>query len=325
MIKNIGGKKSAFSLIEMSIVLVIAAIVISSMLTISSVNINNEKTRLTKERIDEIYKALGIFMLKNYRLPCPASLTLSKTVVGSYGVEVGPAGSCNGASGVYSTSSGVLSNLPVYGAVPVNTIGLPDEFAEDGFGSKFAYIVFKNYTKAEYPASTNLSGFSYSSGAGNALPAVISMPSASINASNAFVIISFGSNKYGAFNAAATTQNSKTGASTYELQNMLINIAGSTAEFGNNASNNSSITFTASDSSSNVFDDIVFSKRRDEMITDFDAMFLMPCLSPGAGYSDAYYGKIQYRTSACPSPNGAIFPSIECSAFGISITKQSCP
>ena len=325
MIKNIRKKKSAFSLIEMSIVLVISAIIISGMLTISTVVVTNEKTRLTKERIDAIYKALGRFMLINYRLPCPASLTLSKIIVGGYGVEVGPPGICNTGGGIYSTASGTVSPLSVYGAVPVSTLGLPDEYAEDAFGSKLAYIVFKNYTKAEYPTATNTNGFSYATNGGATAPVVISMPSASVNNFNAFVIISFGPNKYGAFNAGATTQNSGTGASTYELQNMLTNIAGSVANFGENSANNASITFTASDAGSTVFDDIVFSKKRDDIITDFDAMFLMPCASPGVGYSDAYYGKIQYNTSACPAPNNTMFPSVECTVFGTSVTKQLCP
>lgn len=326
MISNISKKnrrKSAFSLIEMSIVLLIISIIAAGMLTISTVAINNEKVRVTKERIDEIYKALGRFMLTNYRLPCPASLLLTKTQA-NYGASAGTAGDCT-ASGVYSSAT--LSTMPVYGMVPVNTLGLADKFAEDGFGNKFAYIVHKYYTKAEFPTATAANGFSYLDPSATTMPATISMPSAAANDYNAFVIISFGANKYGAFNAGSTTQNSSSGVSTYELQNMLSNISGASADFGVNVSHPASITFTDSDATSEVFDDIVFAKKRNDMITDFDAMFLVPCSSTplGAGYSDVFYNKIQYRTTACDAPNDAIIPSAECTIFGTSIVKQSCP
>ncbi len=314
-------RKSAFSLIEMSVVLVIIAIIISGMLTISTVAITNEKAKVTKDRIDEIYKALGRFMLKNYRLPCPASLISTKNTAG-YGAELGAQGVCGG-SGVYTSAT--LASAPIYGAVPVNALGLADEFAEDAFGSKFAYVVYKYHTLAEYPAATSVGGFSYQDvNVSTMMPNVISMPSAAATYS-AFVIISFGANKYGAFNANSATQNSGSGASTYELQNMLANISGSVADFGVNSSNLSKVTFTIADTDSAGFDDIVFFKKREDMIADFDSMFLKPCFSPGAGYADAYYGKSQYRATACPMPNDNIIPSVECAAFGTSVTKQSCP
>ncbi len=324
MLKRISKKnrhKSAFSLIEMSIVLLIISIIISGMLTVSTVVINNEKVRITKERMDEIYKALGRFMLKNHRLPCPASLTLTKTQV-AYGAEIGIAGSCSG-SGVYTSST--LSPLPVYGMVPAAALGLADKFAEDGFGGKFAYVVHQYYTKKEYPTTTSANGFSYLVPSATTMPATISMPSAAANDYNAFVIISFGANKYGAFNAGSSTQNSSSGASTYELQNMLTSIIGSNAAFGVNSSRASAITFTASDYDSETFDDIVFAKKRTDMIADFAGEFLVPCASPGSGYSSVYYGQSQYRTTACSSPNASIIPSVECGILGTSITKISCP
>ncbi len=314
-------RKSAFSLIEMSIVLLIVSIIISGMLTVSTVAINNEKVRITKERMDEIYKALGRFMLKSYRLPCPASLTLTKTQV-AYGAEIGTAGVCSG-SGVYTSST--LSALPVYGMVPTAALGLADKFAEDGFGSKFAYVVHQYYTKTEYSTAASSNGFSYLAPNTVTMPAIISMPSAVANDYNAFVIISFGANKYGAFNAGSSTQNSSSGASTYELQNMLTSISGSSAAFGVNSSHDSTITFTTSDADSETFDDIVFAKKRTEMIADFAGEFLVPCASPGSGYSSVYYGQSQYRTTACSAPNASITPSVECGILGTSITKISCP
>lgn len=315
--------KSAFSLIEISIVLLIIAIIVSGMLTVSTVAVTNAKIQLTKDRMDQIYKALGQYMLRSYSLPCPASITVTKNTTG-YGASVTGAGSCILTGGVFDAATMSGTTAVVYGMVPVATLGLTDEFAEDGFGSKFAYIVYKNFTQPEYPTLTNLGGFSYAAESTTASPAIIAMPAATINSTQAFVLISAGPNKYGAFNADSTIQNSSSGASTYELKNMLSNISGHSADYGIVAANPNVATFAISESDSAVFDDIVMAKTRYAMIANFDAMFLTVCRS-FTGYTDAFYGKIAYRTSTCTAPNDYIIPSAKCSNFGNWVIKQTCP
>ncbi len=318
MIKKI--HKRAFSLIEMSVVLLVIAIIASGMLTTSTTYVKNEKIRITKERMNRIYKALGQFMLKNYRLPCPASLTVAKNT-STYGAEIGSQGACSG-DGVYS--SNVLSTLVAYGMVPVNALGLSDEYAEDSFGGKIAYLVHKNYTKAEYPTNTNSSGFSYTTPA-TTMPRIVTMPADSALDYNAFVLISFGLNQFGAFNAMSVSQNATSGASTYEATNFPTVVNTTTATFGGlGGADAGIITIVSDDNASDVFDDIVFAKTRNDIVGDFDAMFLVPCLS-SSSFPDAFGGKIAYRTSACAFPNDSITPSRQCGPFGTWITKQNCP
>ena len=66
--------KTAYSLLELSIVILIIAILISGAMTMSVGTLNNAKNKATQDKIAEIYKSLGNFLLANKRLPCPASL-----------------------------------------------------------------------------------------------------------------------------------------------------------------------------------------------------------------------------------------------------------
>lgn len=318
--KNRKAVKSAFSLIEISIVLLIIGIVVSGMLTISTVAVTNERIRVTKERMDAIYKALGQYMLKNYRLPCPSSITALKNS-SSYGVATSTDGNCNISQGIYVSAT--MPATPFYGAVPANTLGLTDEYAEDGFGNKFGYIMYRYYNVAEFPAVTDNNGFSFN-GADPSMPDLISMPSGNINLDNAFILISHGPNRYGAFPANSSAQNSTAGASTYEISNALANRNGNVADFGAIASRPNVMTFVISDSDSTVFDDIVIGKTRAAMMLDFDAMFLSPCVGDGS-YPSAYFGKTVYRNTSCPFPNSDIVPSKKCINFRTWINVQNCP
>lgn len=318
MIKN---RKTAFSLIELSIVLVIIAIVVTGVLSASTTSLNNAKIKITNDRIEVIYKALGNFIATSYRLPCPASLNIARETTG-YGDSVGDAGEC-AAAGVYKSS---VQSSVIYGMVPINALGLPKELAEDGFGNKLIYIVNKNFTAADYP-STTLSGyFSSFDETDNSAIKILQVPTSNTIDGNAFVIMSLGQNKYGAFNIGATAQNGTTSSDTYEQKNYVSNINTATtpytADFGIVTGHSGRVTITASNPSSDVFDDIVFFKTRSQMVIDFNAMFLIPCAAV-TGYSAAYYGQTIYRSTACTTPN-TVKPSKKCAAYGRFIDNQTC-
>src|SRR3989338_7419279 len=106
--------KKAYSLIELSIVILIISILITGALTVSVGSVNNAKIKNTNDRLQQVYKALGNFLVANKRMPCPASLKKIKTTDSDYGAEVGSQGACSG-SGVYQSTTS--ANL-VYGMVP---------------------------------------------------------------------------------------------------------------------------------------------------------------------------------------------------------------
>lgn len=322
-------RKSAFSLVELSVVLLIISILVAGTITVSTAMVNKSKTENTKQKMKEIYDAMGAYLLKNYALPCPAPLNVVKSTAG-YGVA-GAAGSCN-ADGIYAST---LQSSVVYGMVPVNTLGLPSSMAEDEFGSKIAYVINKKYTIVEYPTATDNGGFSFYLGGGSGAIRAYELPSTNYIDDLMFMLISFGANKYGAFNASAAVQNGAS-ADVSEAKNQLSSITNNsfptadTASFGVNSAHPSNVTFTISSAASDVFDDISLFKSRADMMIDFNAMFLAGCddssLNMGSGFSNAFYGQIKNKNSACASPNTDITPSKKCGAFGARwIDMITCP
>lgn len=321
--KNIISKK-AFSLIELSVVIVVLAIVVTGLLSISINAATNDKTKKSKDNIDQIYKAMGSYLLKNNRLPCPAPITSVKSTDVSYGKTLGTAGNCADVDGVYS-----FQNL-VYGMVPIGDLGIPNQLAEDGFGNKFGYLVYQEFTDSALfgTASSNARGIDVKNN-------TVSLVAA--NELAMFAIISYGANKYGAFNANSATQNSES-TLTAEKANYPTNLNNSpvsplpnTATFSTYTTNK--ITLNASSANaSTVFDDMVFFKTRNDMVRDFDGLFLIKCpaVLPSAGsdavsYNAAYmswkiggYGQIVLSEIECPTGwKGTVkYPGRRCGEFG---------
>lgn len=298
-------QKKAYSLIELSIVILIISILISGALTVFSGSANNTKITITKTRIDEIYKALGGFLLANGRLPCPASVIAIKSTDTTYGTEGTATGNCTAGGGVYASGS---SNL-VYGLVPVKTLGLPNEYAEDGFEGKIAYIVEKNFTTSStFKNATATATMTLSEFTGGV--------SQVITNDAILALVSYGVNKSGTFNANGTVQNSRSSDSS-EMENDL----GASNAFDKN------LVFNAPDS--DVFDDIVFYKTRNSLVSDFDALPLVNCLAdtlslsyPGAAtysWPESSYNQVVRSTTACPAPYTTTvgYPTRRCGAFGV--------
>ncbi len=285
--------KKAYSLTELSIVILILSVLLSGSITVFNKYDNNARIKTTQYRIKEIYKAMGVFLMTNNRLPCPASIIDSKIASSTYGTELGAGANCVG-TGVYQSTT--ATNL-VYGMIPALTLQLPSEMAEDGFGNKFTYIVDKRF-------ATSTSSFDTTSPSG--IIAVKSkQPNAvdqSINGNALFVIISHGANKYGSFAAKSVSQTARSSDSE-ELENdaTTFNDTTKTAVFDNNI-------YYSSDGS-DVFDDIVFFKARAPIIFDFDISSLIHC----QGYTESLYG----------GTNNITWPSAE---FGQTVLATTpCP
>ena len=252
-IKNIVPQKKvkAFSLIELSVVIIVVSIIAAGVLSVSVGKVSNNKVRITHERINEIYKALGSYVVANKRMPCPASIIAIKSSDSNYGVEGTAAGACTAGTGVYAGGT----NL-VYGMVPVRTLGLKSSFAEDGFGNKIAYFIDKSFTDSSLFTSAvgSITIQKYTGGA----------PS-TVATSQMFALVSHGANQSSAFGSNSNGQNTVT-ADTDEMSNdatTFIDLA-KTAIFTN--------TLTASTERSTTFDDIIFYKSRDELLMDNQAL-----------------------------------------------------
>lgn len=320
---------------ELSLVILIVSILIAGSLSVSMSSIDKARHRESEKRINAIYKAMGSYLLANKALPCPASLLNVKND-SSYGLA-GLSGDCNNIAGVYEGSSGNSAEL-VYGMVPIRTLGLPIEMAEDGFGSKFTYVVSKEFTN---PDTSSTDGFgtvdvaSIDFSSGSAVSGFISIKEkiSGLNFYNdtnsaIFTIISHGRNKYGAVGANSSNKNSSSGSDSLEQENFingsLTSGINQTANFyGNNY-------FVASAIDNEVFDDILFYKTRDQILVDFEALNLIycpaivnesydRCVSSLCNWNKATYNQIAPSTTDCSATydTTVVKPTKRCGAFGV--------
>lgn len=310
--------KKAFSLLELSIVIMIISILITGALSVSVTSVNNAKIKVTKDRIAEVYKALGNFLLVNGRLPCPASLLLTKSS-SSYGSEAGTAGTC-AASGTGTYSSSTSTSL-IIGMVPIRSLGLPNEMGEDGFENKLVYVVDKGFTSSTTfgTSGVTISGTTITY---NSVITVQEKPlsNAQTATTNAiFLLMSYGANEYGSFGANSSSQNSiPSPADSDEQSNWIASISGTTANFDG--------TFMASSGSSEVFDDIVFYKTRNQLVQDFSAFSTIPCAAVSTSdygttisWPQGSYDQNVVASTSCPTgyQQGPVKPTKKCNAFGI--------
>ncbi len=333
-------QKRAYTLLEMSIVFLVLSVLITGGISITSSMMNESKKELTLQRTKEIYEAFGRFVAKNKRLPCPASLTLAKSDIG-YGQE--SSGDCilRGDDGIYSSSD--VQNI-VYGMVPVYSLGLSDEYAEDGFGSKLSYVVNSHLTTRDDPTSFQSDsqavvvigdgdyrqGFGlYRDGDKETLN--ISQGSSGKTIDNiAFAIISHGVNKNGAFSSKNAAQNSVIvkGDEYYNISKSPSEGIGGAigrASFGKMI--NGKLHLVSSSSKDGNFDDLILFKSRKDLVSDFKLAHLMPCIPEGTmqreGFSIAYSGQIA-TGNVCES-YANISPEKMCGPHGDWISKVECP
>lgn len=128
-----------FTLIELSVVLVVLALLAGAALSIATQQTTQQKTLDLKEGFDGIEEALLAYRKTYNRLPCPADPTLATTHA-NFGVENGVAGTCANLIGTTNT---------VYGALPVKALGLPDDKMFDAWGRKYRYLVDKRITETD--------------------------------------------------------------------------------------------------------------------------------------------------------------------------------
>jgi len=153
---NSAREKQGFTLIELSVVLVVIAI-ITAMGVSSGVDALEASRRIsTESKMDVIESALLAYRKKHGRLPCPADAQLLHTDA-SYGIEAeNMSGTCTGGTpeATYVTL-GAPMGVPS-GAVPVRTLSLPDSFMYDGWNKKIHYEVTPTLTIASAFAASQL-------------------------------------------------------------------------------------------------------------------------------------------------------------------------
>lgn len=135
----------AFSLLELSIVIIIVSIMIAAIVPVLTQNgLNNKQTEL-QEKMDAIETALIAYRVTNNRLPCPAGQLAAND--SNFGTEASIAGTCTGGTpAAVSLISTPAESAVVAGLVPVKTLGLDQDMAYDPWGRAFSYVVDQRIT-----------------------------------------------------------------------------------------------------------------------------------------------------------------------------------
>ena len=133
-------KNNGFSLIELSVVLVIIAIIYGITISIASTQIQFAKISNAQKTLTNAKTALATFKEKTGRLPCPANPTLASTNA-NYGLEVAGCDLAACPAGVVCPDA-----VQVQGVIPFKTINLSESAAYDSWNNKLSYIVDKYLT-----------------------------------------------------------------------------------------------------------------------------------------------------------------------------------
>jgi prepilin-type N-terminal cleavage/methylation domain-containing protein len=199
---------SGFSLLELSIVLIVLSLMLGGILAVVTQETRRMKMDALKAKMNTIERAVLGFRKSQGRLPCPAKPSLDITHA-SFGLEASNPGSCVGGAIVADFTDGVKT---VGGTVPVHTLGLPEEYMFDPWGGRFTYIVDIDLTAtsaftSNLIASTDLGSITVNDANGNAREdkAVLA-------------IISHGPNGHGAFQLEPVRRNMSSNNAS-ELQN----------------------------------------------------------------------------------------------------------
>ncbi len=139
----------------MSIILLLIGIVSVGGITTFNINSEQRQYKNTQDKIKKIQGALLTFLAQNGRLPCPASPTQAQATT-TFGTESitfvsqQPAYCNTSGTGILSAdlSSGAGIDALYYGMVPVRTLGLADDDAADAFGNKIGYVVQRAFTNS---------------------------------------------------------------------------------------------------------------------------------------------------------------------------------
>ncbi len=145
-------RQGGFSLITMSIILTVAALIFASFLPGREAGDTNAKTIANEQKLEKVEEAMRSFMAFNGRRPCPADGQYAEGTA-NFGLEAANPGVCEvstpaaplgpDTSSVTCNGSGCI----VGGVIPTRSLGLPDDYAYDEYGRRFTYIVDKRATQ----------------------------------------------------------------------------------------------------------------------------------------------------------------------------------
>jgi prepilin-type N-terminal cleavage/methylation domain-containing protein len=230
-----------FTLLELSIVLSLIAVILSGALAVFVTSVQASQFNATVAKMDTIEKALLNYGIAKGRIPCPSDLTLTpatgttgtyyNTTAGAdYGMEAGSdaksaigvgTGICTGTNMTPQANFAAASGA-AEGGVPTRALQLPDDYMYDGWGRRFRYTVDPVYTKTSaLPASVS----SQCSATSVSAITVLDAGGGNRTTGGMYALISHGANGHGAYTSNGVVVNTGS-TSANELTNCHCTSAG---------------------------------------------------------------------------------------------------
>ena len=315
--------RTGFSLVELSIVLVIIGVLVAMSLSLGSGQVGVANIKATQAKLDRIDQAIGTYLKTNGALPCPADGTASTSSIGVATATTGNSSFSDATCATPTpnfTSTGSPGGSVYIGIVPVRLLGLSDDYAFDAWGNRIMYAVSKycvdpdnwsgNYTyKCVNTATGGTVAPTTDRGDNIAIYDLSGTGSGVSKATAAYAVFSLGKDGYGGYTRAGTKTAAAPSGNKKELNN-------SSASYTSAVFNDGLINDGTN--ATNYFDDIVHWKTAARTWDDAYGGNLLPSCTAGyilvsnggTSYSCSsqqnFMGTVLYEgnpTSAGPDPN----------------------
>jgi type II secretory pathway pseudopilin PulG len=186
-------RAGGFSLLEIAVVIAIIGFLAFMITPLIGGQMAVAKARETRNKLDPLKSAIVSFVAANNRLPCPAVENLPSTDP-QYGREATTPGTCTGTTSLTGGAS--------RGIVPWVSLGMTGEAAADAFGRFFMYAVTTSQTNL---VANTIPGMTGVIAIHSATPVSVANQT-NVNNLAVFVVLSYGSDGYGAFNPGSGAQ-----------------------------------------------------------------------------------------------------------------------
>lgn len=241
---------SGFSLLEMSVVLLIISTLVAGGMSITIASVEKKQEEVTRKRLEAIDNALQNMALSLDRLPCPADPSIKSDSL-LFLMPDASRGTCN--------SGFMYGGTPfVKGDVPVRGLGLSDDYALDGWGRRFSYYV--KVLQTAHPSGFSSLSPSTSTTMRGRSTNTVAMASTRV----VYALVSHGKNGHGATTFRSTTPLNASSTNSMELSNCSCSSSGTFNSFTSDIYTGPAVTNNATPTLS--FDDITIFRTRADIL-----------------------------------------------------------
>lgn len=133
-------KQDGYLLLELAIVMIVIGFLITALFPFYQSYLYRGAIVDTKKRMVIVSKAFSTYVQTHWRLPCPANSSVAA------GEQLGLERMTAVVGDGCDAAAVALDPTVSHGIVPYRTLGIPEQYAKDGYGNFFTYVVSPDYT-----------------------------------------------------------------------------------------------------------------------------------------------------------------------------------